>query len=77
MTVNPVSKLQAIKRAEDEFRSAFSDRDLGIFNMEVNETPEQWRVEFNRANSLEDGQSQHFAVWVDKETGKTEVFKGR
>lgn len=75
MDKNPITKEQAIATAVDVGQKTYGH--LASFEISVDEEPERWLVNFANLQALEDGEGQHFAVWVDKETGQAHLFKGR
>ncbi len=77
MSAESIGREQAIANAKAEVRTTYGDVDFSEFQMKVVETAMEWRVEFDKTQSLADGESQHCSVWVDKGTGKGRLFKGR
>lgn len=72
---NLITKEQARRKAREVGETAYGNIDM--FEVELKEDPIYWMVNFNRPQALEDGESQHFAVWINKETGVTRLFRGR
>ena len=75
MTDNLITKEEAIEKAMQAAVEVYNGIDL--FEFEVGEDPTHWVIDFIRPEALEDGERQHFAIWIDKETGELHFFKGR
>jgi hypothetical protein len=70
-----ITKEQAVEKAKEVGERTYGD--IGMFTVTVTEAPIDWRVRFSRPGALEDGETEHFSVWVNKETGEPRLFRGR
>ena len=75
MNNKPIDKEQALAKARRMAEEVYGD--LSAYQVKVGETEDKWQFEFSQTPSQEDGGRQHFAVWVDKQTGEARLFKGR
>ncbi len=75
MDKTPITKEQAIVLAKQVGEQAYGSIDM--FEIAVKEDATYWRIDFARPQAVEDGESQHFSVWIDKKTGSTRLFRGR
>lgn len=75
MADNLISKEEAIKKAKQAAAAVYDTIDL--FEFKVAEDYAHWIIDFIRPEALEDGEKQHFAIWINKETEELYFFKGR
>jgi hypothetical protein len=70
-----ITKEKAIEKAKQTGEKAYVNIDM--FEIIVKEDPIYWMVDFSRPQAIEDGETQHFSVWVEKKSGQARLFKGR
>jgi hypothetical protein len=72
---DPSSQHAAIAIAKQVARDTYGD--VEAFDVDAEERPDGWLVHFTNPSVIVDGEGQHFAVWVDRSTGHTRLFRGR
>ena len=75
MSRRPITKEQAIAKARELAKRTYGNIDM--FEVTAKEDASHWMVNFVNPRALARGQPQHFAVWINKQTGKARLFKGR
>jgi len=75
MEKSKLTEKQAIEKAQEIGVATYGD--ISMFQISVDDTPAHWMISFTNPQSIADGESQHFAVQVDKATGETRIFRGR
>lgn len=75
MDKTPITKEQAIAQAKQAGEQAYGNIDM--LEIAVKEDATYWKIDFARPRAVEDGETQHFSVWVDKKTARTRLFRGR
>jgi hypothetical protein len=75
MSGEPITSDQAVAKARAVGESAYGAIDM--FEVSVQEDPGSWIVNFTNPRAMSDGAESHFAVWVNKQSGETQLFRGR
>jgi hypothetical protein len=70
-----VTRDDAVSRAKEASEALYGS--VEQFDVRVEEDPLHWIIDFVHPGIMEDGERQHFSVWVNKQTGDTQLFKGR
>jgi hypothetical protein len=75
MSKTAITKDQAIQTAIQIGEENYGD--LEQFEITVEEDDTHWFVNFTNPQMIEDGERQHFSVWIEKSTGTSFLFRGR
>ncbi len=75
MRTKSITKEQAIAKAKEVAKRAY--RNIDMFEVTTKEDSSYWMVSFTNPRALARGEVQHFAVWINKQTGKARLFRGR
>ena len=73
--MDSIDEQRAVDIALNVAREAYDE--IEGYDISIEETGGEWRIDFRLPGSLERGGRSHFAVWVDKNSGEARLFRGR